>query len=1444
MSAAPPEPTPPTAAERLSTPERRRPARWGRWLALGVAAVLALLVLAAVGARLMVRTQGGRSLVAHLLEGLPLGPVGRLHVEGVGGDPLTDLTLARLQIVDARGPWLDARDLEMRWRWSELLSRRFHAQAITARVLTLVRDPVLAPQPPSRGSSQLPIAVQIDQLGLRLDTLPAFSVRPGAYRIDGRFTLERNMAAQGRLGASSLLHAGDGLSALFQVGQGGRVLVRADVVEGQGGALAGALGLPLDQALSVMVRAVGTVEAGALQLRAGTGADTPLSADSSWGAGSARLTARLELGASRLTHDLAARAGPVAQLSLTARHLHGDVFDIAGRLAAQTASLTIAGPLDWKVRSTSGLALTLDVPDAARWAPGVAIASARLGGSVRGDPERFDFKGQLAATRLAQSGYSLARAQGPVALSRQGEVWRVQADLAGAGGAGQGLVAGLLGASPRVKLDGVRLADGRLLLRSLDAAGAGVSVSGQGGQALLGGGLSFKGQAQLGSLVALQKGLRGRLDAAWTADQPKGAKDWRFDLDAHATGFATGAAPADHFLGPAPRLKASASWGPAGLQVASVALTGSAVQVTASGRLDPRGPLAFALGWQAQGPFAAGPLQVAGQAKGTGRITGTLGAPAAELDSQVASLALGRLIVAPANLTVSVVRDGAALGGRVGLAGPSGYGPAALKAAFRVAGGAVEVRDLDADAGGVRATGSLALQGGAPSSADLALQVRPGAFLDAGRVDGTVRLAQGGGPSGLSAHLALDGSGVAAPGMQGVLHSVRLRADGPFDHLPLQISADATSPTPWRFDGSGRLDQVGPARTLTLGGSGQVRRIPLKTLRPAVLRLDGDARQLDLGLAVGGGKVEVSAHQTGQAVGGVAHLIAVNLSAFDPDYEGAVNAGLSVSGQGASLAGALDATLAGARSRDAPANLALDGHVRADLVGSRLRLTAAATNAQGLTSNLQLDLPAVASAAPFRIAVDRTRPMKGGFAAEGELRPLWDLLVGGDQRLSGRVSTQGTLAGTLNAPKLIGHADIAAGRYQNYAVGLDLQKFAVRADFGQDAVRIAQLQGVDGHNGTLSGSGDIGLAKGGGSDFALKLNHFRVIDTDQVTATMSGDATVTRDARGQARLVGALKVDRADISPSAPTPSGAIAMDVVEINKPGEPDLQPAPSTAGSATTFVKPTAGAPPLALDVSVRGSRGVFVKGKGLNVELSLDAHVTGSAAAPDLSGEARVVLGSYDFAGKRFDFDGRSVIKLGVRPEDIRLNLTATRQNNGFTTGSVESKPTSATTETSTASTSSANASLTAEVHVTGTAARPDITLTSTPVLPQDEILSQVLFGSSAAQLTGAQAAELASTLASLSGGGGFDVLGRLRQFSGLDRLAFGQGATGTGVSGGKYVTDSIYVELTGGGREGPSAAVEWRVRRNFSVISQVGTQGDAQLSIQYNRTFGRGASAAR
>jgi translocation and assembly module TamB len=657
--------------------------------------------------------------------------------------------------------------------------------------------------------------------------------------------------------------------------------------------------------------------------------------------------------------------------------------------------------------------------------------------------------------------------------------------------------------------------------------------------------------------------------------------------------------------------------------------------------------------------------------------------------------------------------------------------------------------------------------------------------------------------NGRSAHLTLTGQDLALPGVPGVLHSLSLQAQGPWARLPVKISADGTVPVAWRFAGSGVLNQGAGARELELSGAGRVRRIDFKTVQPAVLKLTTAARDLQLSLSVGGGRAEVMAHVA--SAGGVdqisakANLKGVALATLDPDLAGALSGDVSVQGRGSALGGVMTVALTGARSRDAPVSLALDGQVRADLSADRLTFAASATNAEGLKSTLDLALSASAATQPFHLAIDRTKPMQGAFSADGELRPLWDLFIGGGQTLSGRVATHAVVSGTLDKPKLVGVATLASGRFQDIGSGMVLQNFALNADFGVDTINVRQASGVDGHGGTVSGVGDISLRPDGGSTFALKLNKFRLFDNDIGKASVSGAVTVNRAADGHAKLTGSLKVDRADIVANTLTPNGVVALDVVEINQPAgegeETAAAPRPSTA-------------PPVALDVTIKAPRGVFVKGKGLNVELSLESHVGGTVNAPELTGVANLVLGSYDFAGKRFDFDQRGSIHLGSSPEDIRLDLSATLQ-----------EPT-----------------LTAVVRVSGTAAKPEIKLSSTPVLPQDEVLSEVLFGSSTAQLGPAQAAELASALASLAGGGGFDVLGRLRQFAGLDRLALGAGTTGTGVAGGKYINDNVYVELIGGGREGPAASVEWRVRKNFSIVSQVGAQGDAQLSVQFRKNY--------
>ena len=132
--------------------------------------------------------------------------------------------------------------------------------------------------------------------------------------------------------------------------------------------------------------------------------------------------------------------------------------------------------------------------------------------------------------------------------------------------------------------------------------------------------------------------------------------------------------------------------------------------------------------------------------------------------------------------------------------------------------------------------------------------------------------------------------------------------------------------------------------------------------------------------------------------------------------------------------------------------------------------------------------------------------------------------------------------------------------------------------------------------------------------------------------------------------------------------------------------------------------------------------------------------------------------------------------------------------------------------------------TSELEVTagfqGPASDPELVLTSNPSLPEDEILSQVLFGKSQGSLSAIEAVQLASAVNELSGGGsGLDVVGSVRRFIGADVLQVGGGEDGPEVKVGKYL-DGVYVGTKAGSTPGSSGVeVEIEITPNISVTSE-------------------------
>jgi translocation and assembly module TamB len=1362
---------------------------------IGVVVIAALLV---AGARYGVLLPQARLLIEARADGLKVGRLGRLSIEGLSGDIWRDVAVRKLTIRDEGGVWLEADNLHMTWRYEELLRRRFHADTIDIQTLKVLRRPTLTEKGKDTG---LPLSFHIDRAHTRLELLPAFSIERGFYDVDLNLDLERSGDQRGKIRAASALRAGDHLNLDYDIGKTRPLMVLLDGAEARGGALAGAFGLPSNQAIDLKAAASGKFSEGRFTAVVSSGAAEPLKAQGAWAKDGGDARGVISLTASSLTARYAARLGPRASFVIAGRRAGPELFALDARLASENLSVRARGLGDLGARKIGpqGLELAAETSALSRITGGPQMGPARLAGRVTQANAGWRFAGTAAISRANFGSYSLGEASGPVEVVLAAGQWDIKTRIAGGGGRGTGYVAAALGAAPKASFDGARLADGRLLMRDLQVTGAGLKLDATGGRSLLGG-LTFKGKAALSNLAAARIGAAGAAEASWSAGQSKAGQPWTFSLDARGDKFATGAAEIDRLLGAKPQLKAQASLAGRRLAVTSASLTGAAIKANTAGVLAADGGLGFKLDWSADGPFHAGPVEVAGRAKGSGAITGTLGAPRADLLADLAEIDIPRLPLKDAHVTLSFLRKPDGSSGMAALTATSAFGPARARSDFRFPEGGIDLTGLSVDAGGVKASGSLSLRSRSPSAANLEVAVTRGALLDAGRVAGTVRIAEA--PGGARASLNLTGENVRF-GEGGVtIRTAKVTADGPLAQLPYVAQASGVSDGgAWGLNGRGVFADAKPGYAATFDGQGKLGGRELRTVETAQVRFGGPERSARLKLATSdGGRVDVDGRLSDAGADVRAQITALTLGLIDEDLAGRADATLTLQGRGGRLDGTMEAKLTGSRGRGTPANSGIDGVVHGRLTSSALALDMTAANAQGLTANGSVVLPAEASAAPFRIAVVRTRPMSGKFAAQGEIRPLWDLLVGGERSLAGKVMAQGTLGGTLANPNAEGQVAVEGGRFDDGATGLSLRNVALKADFARDAVNITQASGGDGHGGTVNGTGRISLAREGASSFRLDLKGFRLIDNDQATASATGRATIDRAADGKGRLSGALTIDRADVAARLPTPSGVVAMDVVEKNRPADlPASLPPARMSGDGW------------ALDVTLKASRGIYLKGHGLDTELSLDARVGGTTAHPNLSGTARIVRGDYDFAGKRFEFDPTSVVYLSTRADQVRLDLTATRDD----------------------------PSLTADVRIRGTAARPEISLTSTPSLPNDEVLSQVLFGQTASQLSPLEAAQLASALSALAGGGGFDVVGNLRTFAGLDRLALGGGDAASGgvsISGGKYLTENVYLELTGGGRDGGAAQVEWRVRRALSIVSRLGGQGSGRLAIRWRRDY--------
>lgn len=446
---------------------------------------------------------------------------------------------------------------------------------------------------------------------------------------------------------------------------------------------------------------------------------------------------------------------------------------------------------------------------------------------------------------------------------------------------------------------------------------------------------------------------------------------------------------------------------------------------------------------------------------------------------------------------------------------------------------------------------------------------------------------------------------------------------------------------------------------------------------------------------------------------------------------------------------------------------------------------------------LRASVPLLDVAGAHSIVVDRHGEIAARVEGQAELAGL---LVLGEDAVSGELSVDLALSGTLDDPRLHGSTRVAAGRYASAVTGVAYRDIDLSASADGLRLRLDSLSASDGRKGRLRASGDLDLSADLSSPhyrLAVELNEVRIAKLDELEVR-AGGALEMVGGGGVPKVSGRLDLAKAEVALPERLPPEIVTLEVVETNQ-----LYKRSSRLGGSET-----SSPMPIELDVRVVADGRVFIRSRDFDSEWKGDVVVGGTTASPVLTGGLTLIRGDLD--------------ALGIR-------LKATRGRVGFSASDKIDPSVDVVAE------SSGNG-ITGRVVVSGRASNPVFSLESDPPLPPDEIASRLLFGDSPGQLSPAQSLQLAQALARLSGRGGADPLGWIRRTAGLDLLQINSGEEGADtsvVSLGKYIKRGVFVSINQGfASQSSTAHVAVDVTERIKVESEIGTNSTGSIGVTW------------
>ena len=668
----------------------------------------------------------------------------------------------------------------------------------------------------------------------------------------------------------------------------------------------------------------------------------------------------------------------------------------------------------------------------------------------------------------------------------------------------------------------------------------------------------------------------------------------------------------------------------------------------------------------------------------------------------------------------------------------------------------------------------------------------PPAFsVRSGRVDGTIILAEG--------RTTLQGVVTARGLVTSGVTLARLTANARLVNGSGEVRAALAGTRGTAFQ-LVAVANVTPDR-ISVTGRGDLGRRPLTLESPAVLtRVEGGWEIAPTRVRFGGGRGTLSG-RTGNRPELRADIEAMPLQLLDLIWPKA--------GLGGIASGRVDYRWEGQPSGSA--NLRIRGLSRAGLVlaskpidvgvnavlgGGRAAMRAVAVS-DGKTIGRAQARFAPLGRGPV-LAELMNAPMLIQMRYAGPADTLWRLSGVEVFDLSGPVAIGADINGRLVDPQIRGSLQANGARIESAVTGMVLEKINASGRFSGPRLVLSGINGTTPGGGSVSGSGIVDFSGGkAGLDLKFEASRAKLLDRDDIAATVTGPLAIRSNGEG-GTISGKLRLNSGRFTLGR---AGAAA---------SVPQLKV--RSVGQDMDAVIELAELQPWKLDIDLAGGD-LTVRGLGIDSRWTTDVGIRGSVDAPRLTGRADLLRGDYEFAGRSFRLERGTIRFRGESPPDPLLDIRAAAQVQG----------------------------LDASILVGGTGLKPEIRFASVPQLPQDELLSRLLFGTSITNLSAPEALQLASAVAALqSGSGNLDPINALRRAVGLDRLRIlpADVATGqkTAVSAGKYITRKLFVEVITDGQGYSATRAEYQVTRWLSILSSVSTIGRASANVRVSKDY--------